>query len=120
MSRHNDMLPLAHMVEHVRRALRFIEGRTYAEFVENEMLHAAVIRQVEIVGEASARVSQAFRSAHPDWPWRQMKDIRNHLIHGYDKVNLQIVWQTVSERFPELLRLLEEEEAKRLGTDIDR
>lgn len=99
------------MAEHARRALRIVRPlRTYERFLEDDLLHQpALIRELEVVGEASIHVSDEFRESHADWPWREMRDMRNQLIHGYASVDLGIVWDTARHGIPKLLRLLKRE-----------
>lgn len=77
-----------------------------SEFKKNKLVVDAVIRNFEIIGEASTHISYAFRSAHPNVPWKQMTAMRNILIHEYFGVNLGTVWQTVQERLPSLKQQL--------------
>lgn len=72
------------------------------------MLSLALVRLMEIVGEAASRVPDGFRSRHPGVPWREVSDLRNRLIHGYDTVNLDILWTIVREDLPPLIAALEE------------
>lgn len=89
MSRHSDHLYLWDMVEHAKRAVRIADSlQTYERFVEEDFLHQpALIRELEVVGEASIHVSEAFREAHQDWPWKELRDTRNHLIQGTHRSN---------------------------------
>lgn len=110
MSRHSDSLYLRHMAEHAKRAMRIADSlETYERFVEEEFLHQpALIRELEVVGEASIHVSEAFREAHQDWPWKELRDTRNHLIHGYAQVDLRVVWDTAHDDLPDLITKLED------------
>jgi uncharacterized protein with HEPN domain len=71
-----------------RRAVRFLEGMTWEAFEQSELHQNAVMRPLEIIGEAARRVSQDTRDAYPDIPWDQMIGMRNRLIHEYSRVNL--------------------------------
>lgn len=71
------------------------------------MMLLALTRLVEIVGESANRVSQAGQSAFPSVPWKQIIGMRNRLIHGYDKVDVEILWRTLGEDFPVLVGLLD-------------
>jgi uncharacterized protein with HEPN domain len=84
------------------KAQDFVAGMTFAEFSADERTTFAVVRALEIIGEAAKRVPQQFRDAHPDVPWRAMSGIRDKLIHDYTSVNLEVVWQTVLEDLPGL------------------
>lgn len=71
------------------------------------MLQLSLVRLVEIVGEAAGRVSLSTRQRHPQIPWPQIAGMRNRLIHGYDFVDYDILWQTVSEDLPALVAALQ-------------
>lgn len=90
-----------------RRAVRFLEGMTWEAFEQSELHQNAVMRPLEIIGEAARRVSQDTRDAHPDIPWDQMIGMRNRLIHEYFRVNLTTVWETVQDDLPPLIALIE-------------
>lgn len=108
MSRHNDLLYLDDMADHARRARRIADRLgSYEAFEADEFLQPGLIRELEVVGEASIHVSQEFRQAHPDWPWKQMRDTRNRLIHGYANINLRVVWDTVQDDVPGLIEKIE-------------
>jgi uncharacterized protein with HEPN domain len=90
-----------------RKALEFLEGMTWDAFEQSELHQNAVIRPLEIIGEAARRVSQQTRDAHPEIPWAQMIGMRNRLIHEYFRVNLVTVWETVRNDLPSLITLIE-------------
>jgi uncharacterized protein with HEPN domain len=90
-----------------RRAVRFLKGMTWEAFEQSELHQNAVMRPLEIIGEAARRVSQDTRDAHPDIPWDQMIGMRNRLIHEYFRVNLTTVWETVQDDLPPLIALIE-------------
>ena len=71
------------------------------------MLCLALVRLAEIVGEAAARVSTEFQQSHPAIPWPQIVSLRNRLIHGYDAVDLDILWRVLKEDFPQLIAELQ-------------
>ncbi len=88
-----------------RIELYTVDGK--AVFLENTMIQDAVIRNFEIVGEATKRLSPEFKSTHPDIPWQQMAGFRDVLIHDYLKVNLNRVWATIEHNLPELKATIE-------------
>ena len=90
-----------------RKIQVFTSGLTMAQFVNDERTHLAVIRLLEIIGEAAGKVSASYRNTHPEVPWRAATDTRNRLIHGYREVRLSIVWRTVTEDIPTLIAQLE-------------
>jgi uncharacterized protein with HEPN domain len=95
-------------VQHeAKMALAFVAGKTYAEFENDLQCQYAVIRAIEVIGEAAARVSNNFISEHPEIPWRQIIGMRNRMIHGYDDIVLSVVWEVLQNHIPELLELVE-------------
>jgi uncharacterized protein with HEPN domain len=87
-------------------ARRFVAGLDWPAFEASRLHQAAVIRCLEIIGEAASKVSPAFRDAHPGIPWRLMADMRNRLIHGYGDVRLDVVWDVVANHAPSLIAAL--------------
>jgi uncharacterized protein with HEPN domain len=85
----------------------FIAGVDHDSFVVNDMLVSAVIRKLEIVGEATKRLSPEFRTAHPEVPWKMMSGMKDVLIHDYDQVDVELVWKTVSHEADETRRIIE-------------
>jgi uncharacterized protein with HEPN domain len=90
-----------------RKALQFVEGIAYEDFLADDKTVYAVIRALEIVGEASKRIPQDLRERYPQIPWRSMAGIRDKLIHDYVRVNLEVVWKTLTEDLPSLLPTIE-------------
>jgi uncharacterized protein with HEPN domain len=103
---------LRHMLDAARAAVEFADGRSPAELEADRMLQFALIRAVEVIGEAAGRVSSAYQAAHPEIPWKTMTGMRNRLIHGYLEVDLEILWQTVTMDLPGLIAQL----ASRIST----
>lgn len=90
-----------------RKALKFVEGIDRNEFEENELIQNAVMRPLEFIGEASAKISKEFRKAHPEIPWREMVGIRNRLVHEYFRINFGVVWDTIHKDLPKLIEIIE-------------
>ncbi|MGE3541591.1 MAG: DUF86 domain-containing protein [Candidatus Tectimicrobiota bacterium] len=101
--RADDLVRLRHLVEAAESALQFIAGRQRADLDTDRMLLFALVRALEIVGEAASRLSQELQAAHPELPWRAMIGMRHRLIHAYFDINTDIVWQTVTQDLPALL-----------------
>ncbi len=85
------------------KAQEFVTGMDYATFVADEKTAFAVVRALEIIGEATKRVPEMVRQKHPDIPWRSMSGLRDKLIHDYISVDLEVVWKTVQEDLPGLV-----------------
>ena len=107
MPRHDDTIPLLHMLNHAREAIAMIAGKGPESLGKERMLELALIRLVEIIGEAAGRVSQAGQEKYTEIPWREVTGMRNRLIHGYDSVDLGVLWDTVELDLPPLIAQLE-------------
>jgi uncharacterized protein with HEPN domain len=105
---HPDRVPeyLEHIVQAIERATRYIEPLDSAEALgRNEQVQDAVVRNIEIIGEAAARivsVSKEFVASHPELPWTAMRGMRNKMIHEYFDVDWTIVWATIKVDLPQL------------------
>lgn len=103
----DDAIRVRHMLDAAREAISFAAGRSRDDLDRDRMLVLAIVKDVEIIGEAASRTTAATRAAHPDVPWTQIIAMRNRLIHAYFDVDLQVVWDTVTVDLPELVRMLE-------------
>ena len=88
-------------------ALAFVAGLDGAMFAGSRLHQNAVIRSLEVVGEAAGRVSSSFRARHPQIPWRDITGMRNRLIHGYGDVRIEMVWMAARDKLPELIAALQ-------------
>ena len=108
MTQHDDAVRLRHMVDHARLAVRFSGGRKREELDTDDLYRLAMIRAVEVVGEAASSLSPQFRVRYSDIPWVEIIATRNRLIHGYDQINADILWDILQIDLPPLLGRLEE------------
>jgi uncharacterized protein with HEPN domain len=110
MSRRDDRTYLQHMLDHASEAVSMAEGKTRDDLNRERQLHLSLIKLVEIVGEAANRVCELTRRQHPSVPWAEIVGLRNRLVHGYDEVDLDILWDIVRYDLPllasELARIL--------------
>ncbi len=95
-----------HMLESIERIKRYVAGLSRQEFMEDDMVRDAVIRNIEIIGEAARNIPEEFASAHRDIPWRAMADMRNRVIHGYFSIDWDIVWEVIVSDIPDLEKRL--------------
>jgi uncharacterized protein with HEPN domain len=101
--RERDDLPyLKHMLDAVARIESYVRGIEETDFLTNTEKQDAVIRQLQILGEAVKCLSQGLRAAHPDVPWREVAGMRDKLVHDYFGVDLQFVWVTATKDVPAL------------------
>lgn len=102
-----DDVCLLDILDSAKTAADYVAGKTREEFLADRQCQDAVIRRLEIIGEAARRLSDETREAHPDLPWRELLGQRNILIHKYDDVDFAIVWETVQKDLPALIAYLE-------------
>jgi uncharacterized protein with HEPN domain len=91
------------ILESARAALEYTHGKKWEEFSKDAMLQDAVVRRLEIIGEASNRVSSAIQKKHAHLPWQAMKGTRNKIIHEYDSIELDIIWEIIEQDLPSLV-----------------
>jgi uncharacterized protein with HEPN domain len=103
MSRYEGDIRLRHMLDHAREAVAMASGRTRCELDTDSELNLSLVRLLEIVAEAAGRAPVEVRVSHPDIPWPEIVGLRNRLIHGYDSVDFDILWQIVSDDLPTLI-----------------
>lgn len=89
------------------RIQQFIEGMDFDTFASNFMCQDAVIRRIEIIGEASGKIVSSFQAAHQEIAWHRMRGMRNRLIHDYNEIDIELVWQTIQIDIPELKKKIE-------------
>lgn len=107
MTRHDDLTRISHMLDHAREAVEMLAGKKPADLEQDRMLQLALVRLVEIIGEAATRVSDAGQAQYPTIPWQKARGTRNRLVHGYDKIDLQVLWDTITDDLPPLIAELE-------------
>jgi uncharacterized protein with HEPN domain len=90
------------ILDNINKVLKFTSGIKYEEFIENDEKIYAVIRAIEIIGEAAKKVPDEMKAREPDIPWRDMAGIRDKVIHEYFGVDIKIVWITATKEIPPL------------------
>lgn len=96
------------ILQAIEKIQRFSKGMTLKQFKTNELVLDAVVRNLEIIGEASRSIPAAVRRLHSDIPWEDMNGMRNILIHEYFGVDIKIVWHTVKKSLPVLQKQLQQ------------
>ncbi|MFN5516373.1 MAG: DUF86 domain-containing protein [Cyanobacteriota bacterium] len=107
MSKRSDQEFIADCLEATRRAIAYTQNIDYANFLIDNKTQDALIRTLEILGEASKNISPDLKARFPELPWKNMANLRDKLIHHYFGVNLDIVWQVATVELPLLLPKIE-------------
>mgnify|MGYP002781159650 CR=1 FL=1 len=102
-----DLAAVCDMADSARLARAHAAGRSFQDFMNDQALQDAVVFRVLIVGEAAKRVSAVMRARYPQVPWGLAAAMRNRIIHEYDRIHFQTVWDTVKSDLPVLLEQLE-------------
>jgi len=96
---------LEHMLEAIKLARSYVEGLSKSDFLADKRTQQAVILNIVVIGEAATQLvdeHSEFAAQHPEVPWQKMRGMRNRMAYGYFDTNLDIVWDTVQQAFPEL------------------
>ena len=112
---------LGHILQAMERIDRYTAGLDELGFLGNELVQDAVIRNIEVIGEASNNIQRAdsvFAARHSDIPWQVMYTMRNRVSHGYDTIDLEIVWQTIQRDLPGLGAQIQRALADIIGQDL--
>jgi uncharacterized protein with HEPN domain len=96
-------LPHQHILEAIEKIMRYTAGMTYEQFAADERTIDAVIRNFLVIGEAARHVPDRVRASAAEVPWKLMEGMRHILVHDYDALRLETVWQTVDEDLPPLI-----------------
>jgi len=102
----DDVIRLRHMLDSAREAAEFADGKLRSDLDDDRMLLLAIIKSIEIIGEAASKVSDTCRAEYDNIPWRDIIGMRNRLSHGYYDLNLDIVWETVQSDLPNIINSL--------------
>jgi len=108
MSSRNPLLLLDDILHSADKILRYTGGITFESFIEDERTLDAVIRNFEIIGEASARLPEQVREQHHSVDWHRMRGFRNRIVHDYMGIDYAIVWNIITEFLPELIKQVSE------------
>jgi len=101
------------MLDYAKEIKALCKGKTKKNFFKDRKLNLAVVRLLEIIGEAANKISPDFQKSHLNIPWTEVIGMRNRLIHGYENVDLDIVWQIINSDLPKLIDELEKAKAEK-------
>jgi uncharacterized protein with HEPN domain len=107
MTRHDPSVRMQHMRDHAHEAMSMLGSRTLEQLCEDRTLQLALVQLIEIVGEAASRIPEDVRDLHPLVSWQLAADMRNRLIHGYDVIDIKLVYITISDDLPPLVAQLD-------------
>jgi uncharacterized protein with HEPN domain len=99
---------LRHIKEEVDFILQYTQAKTKDEVVDDAVLCRAIIRSLEIIGEASKKLDEEFRSSHPQIEWKKMAGTRDRVIHHYFGIDYDIIWDIIENKLPDLQERVEE------------
>ena len=107
-----DKERLEHMLAAADRVIRYTSDKTYKDLAADDMMYYAVVKNIEIIGEAANLLSSGFIDSHPQTPWKQVRGMRNYIVHEYFQIDDVVVWGVVSTDIPvlrkQILEYLEE------------
>jgi len=104
----HDLIRLRHMLADAKEAIEFAVDKTRKDLEKDRILTLAIIKSIEIIGEAASKITEEFKSENKNIPWDDIINMRHRLIHAYFDVNLDIVLQTVETDLPDLIKTIEE------------
>lgn len=107
MSKHDPLVRLRHMRDFARKAIALSDDKSKTDLEQDETLRLALTHLVELVGEAASQVPLEVQQAYPGIPWPKIVGMRNRLIHGYDFIDYNILWDALKFNLPQLLKELD-------------
>ena len=105
--RRDDLIRIQHMLDAAKDIMLFVENKTRGDLDHDRMLTLSIVKSIEIIGEAAARVTEETREKYPDISWAIIVAMRNRLIHIYFDIDLDRVWDTITDDWPPLKDALE-------------
>ncbi len=106
MPHRNHDLRIADIIEAIQRILDYVEGMPFDQFVKDQKTIDAVVRNFIVIGEAASHLPDDFLLENPELPWREMRDMRNLVVHEYFGIDHAIIWDTVKKNLPPILPIL--------------
>ena len=104
----DDLAYIEHILDCIRKIKEFTSGLSLKDFSVNELVQDAVIRNIEIIGEASKKISSDTKQIYYEIPWKEIAGMRDKLIHDYLGVDVEVVWRTITEDIPTLENQIKE------------
>lgn len=107
MKKRDSIVYISDMLDYCESAISFISGLNYSSFIKDEKSIFAVIRAIEVIGEASKKVPKSLKIKYDNIPWREIAGMRDKLVHEYFGINEKVVWNTVKHDIPALKQQIE-------------
>jgi uncharacterized protein with HEPN domain len=107
MSKHDIDVILNQIRSHAKEAVEISRSKNREDLDSDRLLNLALTRLLEIIGEAANRIPDSYQDEHPEIPWIQIIGARNRLIHGYDNIDFDILWNIIQQDLPPLINLLD-------------
>ena len=104
----DDLAYIDHILDCIRKINDFSQGLSLKQFKTNELVQDAIIRNIEIIGEASKKISPETKQTYYNIPWREISGMRDKLIHDYLGVDVIVIWKTIKNDIPTLEKLISE------------
>lgn len=101
-----DKTKVGDILDCIKNIEEYCVGLNFGSFLDKKVVQDAVVRNIEVIGEAAKKISEEFKQGHPTIPWKKIMGMRDNLIHDYINVDLEQVWQTVQKDIPDLKRNL--------------
>jgi uncharacterized protein with HEPN domain len=101
-----DKYRLQHILDAIDRIVRYTKGKSFDEFTSDDMMYYAVVKNIEIIGEAANMLTSDFQTAHSEVPWKMVKGMRNYIVHEYFQVDSSVVWGVITNDIPNLRMLI--------------
>lgn len=97
-----DRERLEHINAAINRIIRYTSDKSYDDLVADDMMYYAVVKNIEIIGEAANMLTKDFQLSHPETPWKMVKGMRNYIVHEYFQIDDIVVWDVVKNNIPQL------------------
>ena len=107
MSHRESLVRFRHILDHAREAVSMASSKTREDLDSDRKLNLALVRLLEVIGEAASRTTAEDRGRCPQVPWSEIVGLRNRLVHGYDSVDFDILWKIVNDDLPPLIAAIE-------------
>ena len=97
-----DRERLEHSLASINRVERYVKEKTFDDFIADDMMYYAVVKNIEMMGEAANMLTLDFQTSHPDTPWKLVKGMRNYIVHEYFQIDNVVVWEVVTKELEPL------------------